>query len=226
MDEQTRETQYQFLLELEAKEGPQQFGLMSGQVWRDDPRRLGFVLARYKFVAKMFSGLDKVLEIGCADGFFTRVVRQEVPQVVATDFDPVFIERNRARVNAQWPVDFRVHDLLAGPVAEDFDGVYSVDVLEHIPPADEDRFLSNMAASLHDRGVCIVGTPSLESQAYASPPSKAGHVNCKRGPELKALLQRFYHNVFLFSMNDEVVHTGYSAMAHYLFALGCGPRRP
>jgi hypothetical protein len=35
-------------------------------------------------------------------------------------------------------------------------------------------------------------------------------------------MQQFFHNVFVFSMNDEVVHTGYSPMAHYLLALGCG----
>ena len=34
-------------------------------------------------------------------------------------------------------------------------------------------------------------------------------------------MQQFFHNVFIFSMNDEVVHTGYAPMAHYLLALGC-----
>ena len=34
-------------------------------------------------------------------------------------------------------------------------------------------------------------------------------------------MQQFFHNVFVFSMNDEVVHTGYFPMAHYLLALGC-----
>ena len=67
--------------------------------------------------------------------------------------------------------------------------------------------------------------PSLESQRYASPPSKAGHINCKQAGELKSLLERHFDNVFVFSMNDEVVHTGYYAMAHYYFALCCGRRR-
>ena len=73
--EETKEAQYQFLIELE-KQGLEQLGLMSSQVWRDDPRRLLFVLARYKFVSKMFSGLKRVMEVGCADDFGTRVVRQ------------------------------------------------------------------------------------------------------------------------------------------------------
>jgi hypothetical protein len=54
--------------------------------------------------------------------------------------------------------------------------------------------------------------------------SKEGHVNCKTMPDLKATMQRFFHNVYMFSMNDEVVHTGYHKMAHYLFALCCGKR--
>jgi 2-polyprenyl-3-methyl-5-hydroxy-6-metoxy-1,4-benzoquinol methylase len=198
---------------------------MSSQVWRDDPRRLLFVLARYKFVAKMFAGMKRVLEIGCADGFGARIVRQEVPEVVATDFDPVFIERNAARPQGRWNIIFKVHDMLAGPLAENFDGVYALDVLEHITTAQEDRFVRHLADSLHAQGVCLIGTPSLQSQVHASVPSKEGHVNCKDAPALKALMSKCFHNVFIFSMNDEVVHTGFHPMAHYLWALCCH-RRP
>jgi 2-polyprenyl-3-methyl-5-hydroxy-6-metoxy-1,4-benzoquinol methylase len=102
-----------------------------------------------------------------------------------------------------------------------FDGAYSLDVLEHIPAEKEDRFVGNIAASLGDHGVLVLGSPSIQSQAYASPPSKAGHVNCKDAKGLKELAERYFHNVFLFSMNDEVVHTGFYAMAHYLIALCC-----
>jgi 2-polyprenyl-3-methyl-5-hydroxy-6-metoxy-1,4-benzoquinol methylase len=218
--EQTKEAQYQFLIELE-KQGLEQLGLMSSQVWRDDPRRLLFVLARYKFVAKMFSGMKKVLEVGCADAFGTRVVRQEVTEVVATDFDPVFIERNQQRISPKWPITFKAHDMMAGPLAEGFDGAYAVDVLEHIPAADEAKFLGNIAASLSPQGVCLIGSPSLQSQVYASPPSKAGHVNCKDAPGIRATMARHFHNVFIFSMNDEVVHTGFHPLAHYLWALCC-----
>ena len=58
----------------------------------------------------------------------------------------------------------------------------------------------------------------------ASAGSKAGHVNCKDAPTLKLLLSVYFHNVFMFSMNDEVVHTGFYPMAHYLLALCCGKK--
>ena len=217
----TIKAQYNLLVELAEQEGLQQMGLMSNQVWRDDPRRLGFVLARYKFVAKMFIGCRRVLEVGCADAFGTRVVRQEVPEVVATDFDPVFIEHNLARPEPHWPIAYKVHDMVAGPLAESFDGAFALDVLEHIPPCDESRFVKNIAASLAPHGACILGSPSIQSQPYASPQSKAGHVNCKDAEELRALMRQSFHNIFIFSMNDEMVHTGFSPLAHYLFALCC-----
>jgi 2-polyprenyl-3-methyl-5-hydroxy-6-metoxy-1,4-benzoquinol methylase len=219
MQEQTREPQYQDLLTLRRQQGLTNFGLMSNGVWQEDPRRICFVLSRYKFVAKMFSGLKRVLEVGCADAFGTRIVQQEVSELVAVDFDPVFVADVQARMEDRWRFTCQVHDMLSGPVPGGFDGAYSVDVLEHIQPEDEGQFLGNIVNSLTPEGICLIGTPSLESQAYASKASKEGHVNCKTAPELKALMQRYFHSVFLFSMNDEVVHTGYHKLAHYLFAL-------
>ena len=217
--EKTKEPQYQIGIELRDKYGPTVMGLMSQQVWHGDPRRLGFVLARYKFVSKMFSGLGKVLEVGCADGFGTRVVQQEVGKIVATDFDPVFISDINERPDAKWPLEARVHDMLDAPIAEKFDGAFALDVLEHIEPERENTFLRNMTQSLNDKGVMIIGMPSLASQRFASEASKIGHVNCKDGPELKQTLQTYFNHVFIFSMNDEVLHTGFFPMSHYLFAL-------
>jgi hypothetical protein len=46
-----------------------------------------------------------------------------------------------------------------------------------------------------------------------------GHINMKSADSLKDLLAQYFHNVFIFSMNDEMVHTGFYPMAHYLMAL-------
>lgn len=136
----------------------------------------------------------------------------------------MLIEDVQGRIDPTWPLDCFVHDLLDGPVPGEFDAIYSLDVLEHISPDREAEFLQNALASLKPTGVMIVGMPSLESQVYASPQSKAGHVNCKSGKDFKDLMRRYFDQVFLFSMNDEVVHTGFYPMAHYLIALCCGKR--
>lgn len=216
----TREPQYQECVDAVAARGFERLGLRSSQSWHDDPKHLLFRLSRYKFVAKMLAGSDHVLEIGCGDAFGTRLVQQEVKALSATDFDAVFIDDVKARMVERWRFPVFTHDLLAGPISGKYDGVFALDVLEHISSQNEHTFLENAFAPLTEHGVGIIGMPSLESQVHASPTSRAGHVNCKNMPDLKKTMQAHFHNVFMFSMNDEVVHTGYHPMAHYLIALG------
>lgn len=218
----TVEIQYDGHIELKQKQGLTKLGVEKNANWHTDPRRLVFALSRYKFVSKVFSGKKRVLEIGCGDAFPTRILLQEVGSVHGVDIDPLFIEDANERMDAKWPFTCAVHDITSGPVPGIFDAAFSLDVLEHIPKAQDDVYFTNISASLTDSGVLIVGMPSLESQAHASPLSKIGHINCKTGAELKALAEKHFQNVFIFSMNDEVVHTGYQPMAQYLFALCVG----
>lgn len=190
-------------------EPPVMLGPMTGSGYRWDPRRLGITLARYKFVAKMLSGCHNVAEIGCGDGFAAPVVQQEVQSLTLFDFDPAFGQN--------------VHDITCSPLSSLYHAIYLLDVLEHIHPDREDRAMANIVDSLAPDGICIIGMPSLESQDYASEISKAGHVNCKTGPELRRLAKRYFRNVFLFGMSDEVVHTGFDPMCHYRLVLCTGP---
>ena len=224
MVNETKEKQYSILYDVLEKHGRSSFGIMANESWSQDPRRTLFTLARYKFVSKMFSGMKNVLEVGCADAFGTRIVSQTVKKVTAVDFDPLFVEEAKANEGKNWPINFYLHDMLVSPFQSEFDGLYSLDVLEHINPKDEEIFLKNCCKSMSSSGALIIGMPSLESQVYASPQSKEGHVNCKSGEDLKSFLDYFFSNVFLFSMNDEVVHTGYSKMAHYIFCLCTGKK--
>ena len=221
----TVEQQYEGHFQLKEKQGLTQLGVEKNANWHGDPKRLVFVLSRYKFIAKMLAGKKRVLEVGCGDAFPVRIVLQEVGDLHAVDIDPLFIQDARARADPAWPFTLGVHDMLSGPVPGEFDGAYTLDVLEHIEQTSESRFLDNIISSLTTSGVLIVGMPSLESQTYAAPLSKVGHINCKKGPELKALMLEYFENVFMFSMNDEVIHTGYQPMAQYLFALCAGKRK-
>jgi 2-polyprenyl-3-methyl-5-hydroxy-6-metoxy-1,4-benzoquinol methylase len=220
------EAQYETSIREVRRRGSERLGLMTSWAFRDDPKRLTFTLARYKFVAKMLSGCRHVLEAGCGDAFASRIVLQEVGALTAVDVDDRFVADARARMSRKWRFVCLQHDMLEGAVAGTFDGVYCLDVLEHIPAERETAFLANMIKPLVAHGVAIVGMPSLQSQAYATAQSRAGHVNCKDQRDLRKLMQAFFHNVFMFSMNDEVVHTGYAAMSHYNLALCCGKKTP
>ena len=223
-DEPTGDAVYSEMSQHVRDRGLEKLGLMTSWAWCDDPKRLAFTLARYKFVSKMIEGSKTALEVGCGDGFGARVVRQSVGALTAVDFDPEFIAVAIETSSDKWPVAFQVHDLMRGPVEGSFDAVYSLDVLEHIDPALEGQFVTNMIGPLKPDGVCLIGMPSLQSQAYASKFSREGHVNCKDQPSTKELMKHYFSNVFMFSMNDEVVHTGYQEMSHYNIALCCGKK--
>ncbi len=215
------EIQYQQAIRDIKENGFERFGLMSSWAWRDDPRRLAFTFSRYKFVSKMLAGRKDVVEIGCGDAFASRIVRQTVENLTAIDFDPSFIEDAKNNRSKEWPIIIKQHDMLEGALEGQYDAGYSLDVLEHIPKSLEDQFLQNFIASIIPEGVVIIGMPSLQSQSYASYKSKIGHVNCKDQTDFKKLMQKYFQNVFMFSMNDEVVHTGYEGMSHYNIALCC-----
>ncbi|MFM7447442.1 MAG: class I SAM-dependent methyltransferase [Leptolyngbyaceae cyanobacterium] len=189
----------------------------------EDPKLLLFTLARYKFVAKMFDGFDNVLEVGCQEGFGASIVAQNVNHLHGVDFYLPYIESCNSRIR-QSNMTFEAKDILDSPMSSLYSGVFALDVLEHIEKDQEHTFMFNILRSLKTQGVVILGMPSLESQKYASKASKIGHVNCKTGQEFKSFACNYFENVFLFSMNDEVLHTGFFPMSHYLLMLGCNPK--
>jgi hypothetical protein len=220
----TREPQYSRSVELKNSIGLVPLGMVANQLWHDDPRSLAFVLARYKFIAKMLNGRHDVAEVCCGDAFGARIVLQEVDKVTVYDPDRIFIEDIRARYDERWPLQSYIHDILESPLPQRHDGVFSLDEIEYLTPKEEHAYIANLRGSLNGDGVLIIGTRSLESQSYASPSSRAECLNCKSGQELKVLLDQYFSRVFLFSMNDEVVHTGFYPMAQYLFVMCTGAK--
>jgi SAM-dependent methyltransferase len=212
------------VLELKREIGLATLGLTSNQIWHDDPRGLVFLLSRYKFVAKMLKGRRFVGEVGCGDAFGTRIVLQEVEQVAVYDFDPRLIEDVRQRRSERWPIDAYVHDIVTDVLPNRHDAIYSLDLIQRMRRDDEHAYLANLRDSLEPDGVLMIGTPSAEAQVYSSLNGGDHAHNCKSGDELKALLERYFDRCFIFSMNDEVVHTGFYPMAHYLFAVCTGAR--
>jgi len=220
MPENYYESQYDILNKSEQSDGISSMGPMSSFTWNSDPRRLVFVLSRYKFVAKCLSGSENVLEVGCGDGFAARIVRQEVENLTLCDIDPAMLRRAKEVQISRFPVNFLRHDFYATSIPNArFDAIYLLDVLEHIDTSKEETFLTNIKDNLKSNGKIIVGMPSLESQQYASPASLEGHVNCKRQEDLSCLMKKIFGSTISFSMNDEVVQTGFARMANYIFSV-------
>jgi SAM-dependent methyltransferase len=219
----TYEPQYQWQIDLMEKHGHVIMGITSGSTYLTDPKRLVFLLSRYKFASKIIQGKDNVLEIGCGDGFGSQLLTQTVEHYTGIDIDQVFIADAVSRFSDDARKTFICHDILAEALPDGkFQSAVSLDVLEHIPASREDQYFLNVSRAMSRDAIFVVGMPSLESQPYASG-GGAGHINCKSGEDLRKLTQQYFENALLFSMNDEVVHTGYVKMAHYIICIGIHP---
>jgi len=200
-------------------------GPNTSRIFYEDPKLLLFTLSRYKFVAKQFEGYKNILEIGCQEGFGAPIVSQNFDMYTGLDFyEPhISFARNNFKEFSD-KFKFFHHDILLKPLLEPiFDCAFALDVLEHIEKDKEELFFNNIKKYLlQSEGPLILGMPSLESQKYASKRSKLGHVNCKSKNEFRESCKNHFKYVFMFSMNDEVLHTGYDPMSQYLFAICAG----
>ncbi len=193
-------------------------GSMHSESWDMDPKHLGFVLARYKFVSKMLVGKKRVLEIGCGDTTGSRIVKATVGHLEGIDIDTDRMASSPSK-GTQWEIPVTEWNILDGPLPRLFDAIYALDVMEHIGIDDESVFLFNTLRMLDDNGVLIIGMPSLESQVYASQGSRDHHVNCKTEDGLRTSLNPYFSNVFILGMNDETLHCGFGPMTQYRLAI-------
>jgi hypothetical protein len=187
---------------------PVVLGPWSSHTWRTDPRRLSFVLARYLFAAKILSGKERVLDVGCGDKIGHPLLLQEVGSVYGVDAEP--------------QLGVECLDITKQTPRGVYDGALSLDVIEHIPPEDEGKYFANICSVLTSDAVFVCGTPNKTAAGYASPASQVGHVNLHTAESLKEAMQKRFRNVFMHCMNDTVPHMGFYPMAHYLIAVGVG----
>lgn len=204
-----------------------QLGPHSSYEWMNSRRALLFTAARYKFAMKMIGniydgGEKQILDLGCSDGYGTYFVAEHAKKVVGVDFDEEAIGFAMNHLESS-NMSF-IQDDFMGKTYGKFDGVVSFDVLEHIYPENVKEYMNTVLQNMKDTGTFVVGTPSLESQQYSKENVKGAHVNVYRGEDLYHTLKQYFHNVYMFTQNDEIIHTGHFRMANYLIAV-CSNKR-
>jgi len=185
----------------------------------NDPKRLGFVLSRYKFAAKMACKNASILELGCSEGIGAPILAENAKSYLGVDLDDIAISDAQKNFNSS---KFKfIYDDFMNKHYGKFDAVISLDVVEHIYSDHEKTYFDTIFNNLSENGICVVGTPNSTSSVYASEASMLGHVNLFSQQRLIEVMKNYFHQVFCFGINDEIVHTGFAPMAHYLICIGC-----
>jgi hypothetical protein len=227
-------------------------GLQSSPAWQANDVQLASHFAHYRFVAALMGARHDVAEYGCASPAGTRLVLQQSRRMLLLDSRPLVVGDVQRRFQDKVRLEVRLHDILSMPSPRQVDSIYSINFLQYISRDDEDNFVRNLRDSLsRDFDFVLVGSPSygagistgpqytpgdntpqvivaqLNQQAppcqSMSAPDKA-KVYRRTGAELKALMQRFFQNVYMFSMVDDFAQPGIRSSAEHVFALGCGKK--
>lgn len=74
----------------------------------------------------------RVLEIGCAEGIFTKSLAPRCDSLVSLDFNQIALERARERCRQYTHIDFATFDLRREPLPGVFDLICAVHVLEYL----------------------------------------------------------------------------------------------
>jgi 2-polyprenyl-3-methyl-5-hydroxy-6-metoxy-1,4-benzoquinol methylase len=184
-----------------------------------EPCRLLHSLAYYKFAAKLIGQNKRVLDVGCNEGLGTWILSKECGFAKGVDFDQQAIET--AKINFPYPqVEFANIDILKAKPNPTWDAVINFDVIEHIYPEHTDLFIESIKNQVTNEGLIIIGTPSLISQQFVSQITRKSRVNIYSPEKFEAILRKYFEYVFIFGANDEIVHTSYLPLAHYLIGIG------
>ena len=169
-------------------------------------------------------------------------------------FDPrrLIVDDLQWRFQDDWKFEARLHDILSAPLPRQVDSIFCIEFLQYISRDEEDYFVRNLRDSLlRDFDFLLIGSPSYGANtipaAQETPDAEAPHVLAaqlsgqglpcqskfargdagvyrRTGAELKALMERFFHNIFIFSMVDDLAQPGIQSDAQHVFALSCGKK--
>jgi hypothetical protein len=188
----------------------------------EDAHRRDVILARYKFVANLLSGRHDVCECGRSHPLGIRVVLPKVEKIAVYDSDRCFIEKFRRQYRDVLTLKAEVYDIVGEHLPRSHDSIYSFDVLDRIAPEDEDNFMRHLRDSLsRDCDVAVIGCSSPDYDTVAWSGSASEPIYTRTGAKFKALMERGFNAVMLFSMTEEVIQPGISSTAQYFMALCC-----
>ena len=154
-EQEIQESQYEFPYHYLPRAGEDSF--VQHAYWSWGYRYLGGMLIAKELCDR--ESYSSLLDLGCGDGRFLSELARKQPDHRLTGID--YSERAIALARAMNPgIDYRAADILADDVdVEPFDVVTLVEVIEHIPPDDLDKFIERAVSFLRPGGRLVLTVP-------------------------------------------------------------------
>ena len=199
-------------------------GPLTSEKLRQDPQYVMFQMSRYKHASRILSSKMSVMDIGAGDGVGLPILCSYFKDVVALDIDQTMLDNCKESMDETYSCEFVIHDFTKSALKRPVESAVCFDVLSLIPPETENSWIKNIASSLCNEGMLIIGTQNRNIVHLGNPNNHVDQPNFKDWRQLKALADTVFKNTIILAMNDEMIHTGKRETCQYLFAICIGPK--
>lgn len=125
----------------------------------------GWVNLLNKFIPLKKGGGKKVLEIGCALGYFAKILNENGFKVTAVDISEFIIQKAKKLQNG---IEFKTLDIEKEIVKKQkYDYIFAFEVVEHLE--NPKKALHNMKEMLSKDGMLVFSTPLPTKRTLADP---------------------------------------------------------
>ncbi|MBI3665617.1 MAG: class I SAM-dependent methyltransferase [Acidobacteria bacterium] len=123
----------------------------------------GYVSAQQKFYLPYFQGRSHVVDLGCGRGEFLDLMVQDGIGARGVDCDPESVALCREKQLEVEQAD--LFEYLARQADESLDGIFSAQVVEHLPPHRTPELVALAGRKLESGGILVIETPNPECLA-------------------------------------------------------------
>ncbi len=112
--------------------------------------------------SKLPADCRSLLDLGCGPGTFLGRLQRPMERALGIDLAGPQIAYAREHY-ARPGLEFQVADVRSAGIEGRFDAAVSIEVIEHLPPAEVDGFLRDAYSALRPGGHLILSTPNVRS---------------------------------------------------------------
>ncbi len=166
----------------------------------DSQDNLMFHLARYKFVTRLIKPTDRVIEVGCGNGYGSRFLAGYAREVIAVDAERDVIDYAKAHYSKEnLTYDYDIGE------RGGFDVVVNMEVIEHMDVDDGRKLLATIKGLLNPGGVAFISTP--RKIPNPSENRKKYHIHEYHYEEYREILEETFSRALIFTQVDEIIST-------------------